>query len=117
MTHARIAFSIAAAAEILIVGLIAVIWRAKAAEVAIPVAIIVCGLVGPYLAGPWYRVGLQGAALGLLNAGVFIILSRALGVPEKFTVAGRIAISIGFGTATVLGTWLWTQFERRRGRS
>lgn len=95
----------------------AVIWPAKAAEGAVPVAIIVCGLAGPFLPGPWYRVALQGAALGLLNAGVFIFLSRPLGVPEKFEVAGRIAISMVFGTATALGTWLWTESERKRGRS
>lgn len=44
------------------------------------------------------------------------MLSRVLDVPEKFAVVERIAISIGFGTVTVLGTWLWTKFERRRGR-
>lgn len=67
MPAARIALSIAAAAEILIIGLISVIWPTKAAEGAVPVAIIVCGLVGPCLPGPWYRVALQGAALGLLH--------------------------------------------------
>jgi hypothetical protein len=98
MFRARIAFSIAAAAEILIVGLMTVSWPTKASDGAIPAAIIVCGLVGPYLPGPWYRVGLLGAALGLLDAGVFIILSSTLGAPETFTVAARIAISIGFGS-------------------
>ena len=34
--------------------------------------------------------------------------------PEKFAAPSHIAISVGFGTATVLGKWLWTQFERRR---
>jgi hypothetical protein len=116
MFQARNAFSIAAAAEILIVGLMTVSWRAKASEGAVPVAIVVCGLVGPFLPGPWYRVGLLGAALGLLDAGAFIILSSLLGVPETLTAAERIAISIGFGAATASGTWLWTEFERRRER-
>jgi hypothetical protein len=64
--------------------------------------------------GPWYRVGVLGGALGLLDAGALIVLSGSLGVPDKFTIGYRIAVSIGFGAATALGTWLWTQFERRR---
>jgi hypothetical protein len=35
-------------------------------------------------------------------------LSRTLAVPEKFAVVERVAVSIGFGAATALGTWLWT---------
>jgi hypothetical protein len=78
------------------------------------VAIIVCGLAGPFFTGPWYRVALLGALLGGLGAVAFIMLSGSLGAPETFTVAERIVISIGFGAAPALGTWLWTQFERRR---
>ena len=87
MCRARIAFCLGAAAEILIVGLLTVSWPSKAAEGAVPVAIVVCGLAGPCLPAPWYRVALLGAALGLLDAGVFIALSGPLGVPERFTVA------------------------------
>ena len=50
--HPRIVLSIAAAAEILIIGLLAVIWRVKAAEGAIPVAIIVCVWSGHFSQGP-----------------------------------------------------------------
>jgi hypothetical protein len=115
--RAPIAFVIAAAAEILIIGVITAGWPEKVVEGAVPIAIIVCGLVGPHLGEPWYRVALLGAVLGLLNAAVCIALSSTLDVPEKFTVAERIAVSIGFSAATASATWLWVQFERRRGRT
>jgi hypothetical protein len=117
MCRPRVAFFIAAAAEILIVGLMTLIWPAKAAEGAVPAAIIVCGLAGPCLPGPWYRAAFLGAVLGLVDAGVFLMLSSTLGVADRFTLAERIVISIGFGSATASGTWLWAEFERRRGRS
>ena len=114
MSRARLAFAIAAAVELLVVGVLTVSWPAKAAEGAVPIAIIVSGLAGVYFPGPWYRVALLGAALGLVNAGAFILMSSPLGAPGKFTVAARITISIGFAAGTALATWLWAQYERRR---
>jgi len=107
--------TVAIAMVTIIALIIAVAWIApeKAAEMAVPISIIVCGLAGPWLAGTWLGAAAMGGLLGLIDAIVMISLARLLDLPDKLSVGVRLTASIGFAIGPALGTFLWVQFQRR----
>ena len=108
---------IAAIVEVAAITAIVLIRPDKAGDMAIPIAIIVCGLAGPKLSRRYYGAALLGGLLGVLDYGAFIVLSGLYEVVDKLTPTVRIAASIGFGAATAVGTHMWTEFARRSGQA
>jgi len=106
-------FGLAALVQLLILLVLAFLRPDKAAEGAIPIGIIICGLAGPHLGRSLVQTGVSAAALGALNAGALMMTSGN----DDLSPSVRWIASLAFCAGTALGTWAWSQYDARRKAS
>jgi hypothetical protein len=108
-----VTFFLAAAIELLVLVVLAGTSPEKTAELAVPIGIIVCGLAGPLIAQSATGAAISGAALGVINTIMLLIL----GVTDKFAPSVRWAVSLAFCSAVASATWMVGKFLTSRPKS